>query len=278
MRIAHISDFHLPTKPGQSVNGAHPDANLIDAAAVLKQQTPKPDLIVLGGDMLEDGQKGNYEAIAELFREVQAPLYTVLGNHDDLKALKKSSLVEAGKDYPGYGSFDHGNVHLVLLNSAGTGKSYGNIDDEQLLWLSEDLWMNHQKPVLIFMHHHPLPSGIPWLDKMKLENADRFWEIVPPYSENILGVFFAHLHIQISTMVRGILVASPPAVGFQYSGNSDASKAELSAELPGFNLIDVEERRAQVRTVRFASASREGVSEHTSVSKKESESRERKTS
>jgi len=269
MRIAHISDFHLPTRPGQSVNDALPDANLIEAVAVLKQQAPKPELVVLGGDMLEDGQKGNYEVIAELFKDIQVPLHTVVGNHDDLKALKKSSLLEKAKHYQGYGSFDHGNLHLVLLNTAGTGKSHGNIEEEQLLWLSEDLWANRNKPVLIFMHHHPIDSGIPWLDKMKLENADAFWDIVPHYSNNILGVFFAHLHIQISTVIRGVLVASSPAVCFQYSGNNDASKAALSREQPGFNLIDVKDRQVKVRTVRFAPPSPDKRSGRTSPSEKE---------
>jgi Icc protein len=266
MRIAHISDFHLPTKPGQLVNGVLPDANLIEAVAVLKRQVPKPDLIILGGDLLEEGQKGNYEAIAELFRDVQVPLHTVVGNHDDLKALKKSSLVEKGKSYGGYGSFDQGDLHFVLLNSAGTGKSHGNIEEEQLLWLSQDLWANHDRPVLIFMHHHPIDSGVPWLDKMKLENAGSFWGILPPYSKNILGVFFAHMHIQISTVVRGILLASPPAVCFQYAGNSEASKAELSPEQPGFNLIDVNNWQLRVRTVRFAPPSSERGVDRASAS------------
>ena len=251
MRIAHISDFHLPSKPGQKLNGALPDANLIEALAVLKQQNPKPDLIVLGGDLLEDGPKGSYDAIVDLFKDVQVPLHTVAGNHDDLKTLKKSSLVEESKRESGYGSFDHGKHHFVLLNTTRTGKPHGIIDDEQLLWLSEDLWANRNKPVLIFMHHHPIESGVPWLDKMKLENADAFWKIVPPYSKNILGVFFGHLHIQLSTVFRGILVAGTPAVCFQYSANNDASKSEISPEQPGFNLIDVNNWQVRVRTVRF---------------------------
>ena len=274
MRIAHISDFHLPTKPGQRVNDALPDANLVQAVAVLKQQAPKPELIVLGGDMLEDGQKGNYEGIAELFNDVQVPLHTVVGNHDDLKALKKSSLVEKGKSYSGFGSFDHGELHFIILNTARTGKSYGNIEEEQLVWLSEDLWSNQNKPVLIFMHHHPIDSGVPWLDKMKLENADTFWEIIPPYSKNILGVFFAHLHIQISTVLRGVLVASPPAVCFQYSENNDASKPEFSQEQPGFNLIDVRGWQARVRTVRFDSPSPGSGAERAPASTKKEGTRE----
>ena len=262
MRIAHISDFHLPTKAGQHVKGVLPDANLIEAVSALKRQVPVPDLVILGGDLLDEGQKGNYETIAELFRELQIPFHPVVGNHDDLKALKNSSLLDNERMACGYGCFDHQDLHVILLNTGGTGKSYGNIEEQQLFWLSEDLYRNHGKPVMIFMHHHPIESGIPWLDKMKLQNADAFWEIVPPYSQNILGVFFSHLHIQLMTTVRGVLVASPPAVCFQFSGNNDTSKAQLSGEHPGFNLIDVQNigaeapsaggRTVHLRTVRFA--------------------------
>ena len=266
MRIAHISDFHLPNKPGQKVNGVFPDANLSEAVAVLKKQIPKPDLIILGGDLLEDGQKGDYEPISELFKDFQVPLHTVVGNHDDLKTLKQSSLLEKGNDYPGYGSFDHGKIHVILLHSSGTGKPPGNLDEQQLLWLSEDLSVNHGKPVLIFMHHPPIDSDVPWLDKIKLANADAFWKILPPYSKNILGVFFSHLHIQLSTVIRGVLVASPPAICFQFSGNSDASKEELSAEQPGFNLIDVKDWSVRVRTVRFAPPASETAARHAAAS------------
>jgi Icc protein len=255
MRIAHISDFHLPGKPGQSAHGAFPDANLREAAGLLKQQAPKADLIVLGGDLLEEGHKGNYEPIADLFKEIEAPLRIVLGNHDDLKALQKSSLVQQADRYPGYDSCDHGGVHLIFLNTATAGKPGGSLEGKQLIWMSEDLYENHGKPVLIFMHHPPIDCGIPWLDKIKLENADAFWDIVPPYAKNVMGVFFAHLHIQLSTVVRGVLVASPPAVGFQFSANDNAPKEEVSGDQPGFNLIDVNDWNVRLRTVRFDPAS-----------------------
>jgi hypothetical protein len=105
---------------------------------------------------------------------------------------------------------------------------------------------------------------------MKLENSDAFWKILPPYSKNILGVFFGHLHIQISTVVRGILVAGAPAVCFQYSASADASKPEFSPEQPGFNLIDVKDWEVRVRTVRFAPPSPHGSADSESGKKKAS--------
>ena len=65
------------------------------------------------------------------------------------------------------------------------------------------------------------------------------------------------------------LVASPPAVCFQYSGNNSASKAELSPEQPGFNLIDVEDWQVKVRTVRFAPPSPDKSGSRASPTEKE---------
>jgi Icc protein len=252
MRIAHVSDFHLPANPRKKLNGVLPHAHLAAAVEALKRQVPKPDLVVLGGDLFEEGDKASYDAVAETFRELQVPVHAVVGNHDSLATLKASSLAPQDPAYPGYGSFDHHKLHFVLLNSSTTGKGFGRLDEEQLLWLSEDLSENRLKPVLIFLHHPPLDTGVGWLDKIRLLNADAFWEIVPPYSGNLLGVFAAHTHVQVTCTFRGVSAACCPAVSWQFAANADAAKAAIGDELPGFNLIDVEDRRLRLRTVRFA--------------------------
>ncbi len=254
MRIAHISDFHLPAKRGKRVNGVDPHANLDRAVDTLKAQKPKADIIIIGGDLLDEGDKGSYEGIAELFKELQVPVLAVAGNHDHLGSLLKSSLSPSTESTKGYYSVDENKVHFIVLASARTGKPHGLLDEEQLLWLSRDLYESRSKPVLIFLHHPPFDTGIAWLDKIKLLNADAFWDIIPPYSKNVLGVFAAHVHVQISFQFRGLLAATSPAVCWQYSGNADATKAEISDELPGFNLIDLEDSQIRIRTVRFIAA------------------------
>ncbi len=254
MRIAHVSDFHLPTKRGKRVNGVDPHANLDRAVDTLKAQKPKADLIVMGGDLLDEGDKGSYEGIAGRFKELQVPVLAVTGNHDHPGSLSKSSLVPDTESTKGYYSIDQGKVHFIVLASARTGKLHGLLDEEQLLWLSTDLYENRRKPVLIFLHHPPFDTGIAWLDKIKLLNSDAFWGIIPPYSKNVVGVFAAHVHVQVSFQFRGLLAATSPAVCWQYSGNADAAKAEISDELPGFNLIDLEDSQIRIRTVRFSPA------------------------
>jgi 3',5'-cyclic AMP phosphodiesterase CpdA len=251
MRIAHLADFHLPAAADKVVNGVKPHANLLQAVEAVRKQTPAPELIVLGGDLLDNGEHESYQAVADVFGDLQAPVHLVLGNHDSLPGLRKTWQPAKAPDFPGYYSFDFKGLHIVILNSSVAGKEFGRLDERQLLWLSEDLHQSNLKPVLIFLHHPPFDTGISWLDKVKLANVEGFWEIIPPFAQNILGVFSAHLHLQHTCTRRGVLAAGTPAVSWQFSGNADAARAALSSEPPGFNLIDVHDRRLAVRTVRF---------------------------
>jgi Icc protein len=254
MRVVHISDFHLSSRPDEQVNGAFPFENLKKAIGEIQRQNPKPDLVVLGGDLFEEGEKADYKTVFELFDELQVPVHTALGNHDHLPTLKKTGRAQENAA-TGYYSFDQSGHHFVILYSAGTGKPHGRLEEEQLLWLNADLHAHRFKPVLIFLHHPPFDIGIPWLDKIRLLNAESFWEIIPPFASNILGVFVSHLHIAVACRYRQILLASTPGVCWQYAGGADAAKSALSDEPPGFNLIDIGKSQLSVRTVRFPVAS-----------------------
>jgi 3',5'-cyclic AMP phosphodiesterase CpdA len=252
MRIIHISDFHLPGSARQKVEGVYPHRHLQAAVEEIRRQKPQPDLVVLGGDLLNNGKQGKYQDIRELFASLNVPVHAVLGNHDELESFQKTFAEHLRSGGSGYYSFDQEDQHIILLRSAGTGRGHGEMDEEQLLWLNEDMRQNQKKSTLIFMHHPPVDIGIPWLDKIRLINADEFWRILPPHAQNIRGVFVAHLHIQMSCLSHSVLVASPPAVCFQFRAHSEAAKAEQSDELPGFNLIDISPEQLSLRTVRFS--------------------------
>jgi 3',5'-cyclic AMP phosphodiesterase CpdA len=251
MRIVHLADFHLPGTPGKLLHGANPHANLAAAVAAIRKQVPAPDLVVLGGDLLEDGEHASYQAVLDLFKDLQVPVHAVLGNHDSLAGFRKTAQPGRGAEFAGYYSFDLKGTHFVLLHTPCAGKEFGRLEEKQLLWLNEDLHRNAQKPVLVFLHHPPFDTGVGWLDKLKLANSEEFWEIIPPYSRNILGVFAAHLHLQHTCLHRGVVAASCPAVSWQFSSNADSVRAALSEEPPGFNLIDLAGGALALRTVRF---------------------------
>ena len=251
MRILHISDFHLPEERGQILHDLDPYDRVRASMAAVAQVFPVPDLAVVGGDMLNAGEFGDYEILNEALSPLSMPVHYVLGNHDRLDTLNSSSLSPSGAEFPGYYSFDCQGCHLVMLYTSGTGHGYGEMDDAQLAWLEQDLARGSDKPVLVFAHHPPVDVGVVWLDRINLRNADAFWRVVEPHASHVLGVFVAHAHLQATCMYRGILVASCPSVCWQFSGNANAAKAELSDEKPGFNLIDVSDEQILVRTVRY---------------------------
>ncbi len=254
MRIIHLSDFHLPKSPQSSLQGVKPYATLQAALAEIERQKPQADLIIVGGDLLNDQKQNNYKAVKSLLADIHVPVHVVLGNHDQLASYKKEAFTPLPKGYQGYYSFDIKEQHIVLLYSSGTGRGFGRLDEKQLLWLNEDLRLNQQKSTLIFMHHPPIDIAIPWLDKLKVVNADAFWRILPPHAHNIRGIFVAHIHIQMTAIYRGYLVAGCPATSFQFKANFDSSHAELSEEQPGFNIIDVSKDQLNIRTVRYTTA------------------------
>jgi Icc protein len=254
MRIVHLADLHLTGSPGKLTHGVDPHANLAAAVAAIRKQVPAPDLVVLGGDLLEDGEHSSYQAVLDLFKDLQVPVQVVFGNHDSLAGFRKTAQPQRGPEFPGYYSFDLKGVHFAMLYTACSGKEYGRLEEKQLLWLNEDLHRSSQKPVLVFMHHPPFDTGVGWLDKLRLANAREFWEIIPPYARNILGVFAAHLHLQHTCLHRGVVAASCPAVSFQFSGNADSPRGGLSEEPPGFNLIDLAGGSLALRTVRFSTS------------------------
>jgi 3',5'-cyclic AMP phosphodiesterase CpdA len=251
MRIVHLSDLHLTSSPSKLTHGVNPYTHLAAAVAALRKQVPAPDLVVLGGDLLEDGEHSSYQAVLDLFKDLQVPVHAVLGNHDSLAGFRKTAHPARGTEFAGYYSFDLKGTHFVMLHTPCAGKEFGRLEEKQLLWLNEDLHRNAQKPVLVFLHHPPFDTGVGWLDKLGLANAGQFWEIIPPYARNILGVFAAHLHLQHTCLHRGVVAASCPAVSWQFSSNADSTRAALSEEPPGFNLIDLAGGGLALRTVRF---------------------------
>jgi len=251
MRIVHLADFHLPNDPAEILYGINPYLHLDTAVSVLQSLQPQPDLIVIGGDIFNDGADADYSVLQDSFSALKQPVHLVMGNHDHLAAYRRTAQPPPSPGFPGYYSFDFDGYHVVMLYSAGTGRGFGMLDEAQLQWLDDDLAQCHPRPSLIFAHHPPVRIGVPWLDSINLRNMDDFWAVAARYARQLCGIFVAHLHLQITCVHCGVLVASCPSTGWQFSGNSDSAKAERSGELPGFNLLDLADGQFSIRTVRF---------------------------
>ncbi len=102
-------------------------------------------------------------------------------------------------------SFDHGNVHFVILNEYYDGGSDtatdGDIPDQLHNWLLADLTTNTRPVILIFGHEPAYPQTDEESGRMRHEtdslnkyaaNRDRFWAALK--NNSVLAYFCGHTH------------------------------------------------------------------------------------
>lgn len=77
MLIAHLSDLHAVPESGAARGGFDVDAALHKAFQALHALDPRPDLIVVSGDVAEEGEAEAYARTAERLRALKRSLVVV---------------------------------------------------------------------------------------------------------------------------------------------------------------------------------------------------------
>ena len=86
--IAQISDLHI-TPPGVLAYGrVDTAAALTRSIAALNRLSPRPDLVVISGDVAESGLPEEYDRAKALLADLHIPYAVIPGNHDHQCHLK----------------------------------------------------------------------------------------------------------------------------------------------------------------------------------------------
>src|SRR5260370_23102190 len=82
MLIAQLSDPHV--RPDGVLYQDVVDSNAMFAAALahLNGLDPRPDLVLLSGDLVDKGEAGEYGNLRELLAGISMPVPVIPGNHD----------------------------------------------------------------------------------------------------------------------------------------------------------------------------------------------------
>lgn len=217
MLIAQISDTHVPP-PGRKTCGVAPMAdNLRRCVESLNALRPKPDLVLVTGDITNTGREDEARHAWEILSALEMPFFVIPGNHDDRRVIAETFGAGAcptdGKGHVNY-VVEGFPLRLIGLDTVDPGKPGGRLDEDALDWLEARLSEDRSKPTLLFAHHPPLRLGVPETDEDGFIGADRLATILAaqPQVERFLC---GHIHLHTNTRWGGTLVTTAPSPGMQ---------------------------------------------------------------
>lgn len=218
--IAQLSDAHVGTGP-EFLDGRMDTTNALHrAAGHVAGLKPAPDIVLFTGDLTEHGNAGEYAAVAQALAPLNMPVYAVPGNHDDPGVARQAlaRCLPVAADAPDGACcyhVHHGGLHLVALDTVVPRRSYGTLRAAQLQWLARTLDNCRGEPVLLFMHHPPLPTGLAAMDACSLQQGAETLAGLMRGHGAVQGLLCGHLHRPVQMLFAGAPLHVAPSVAHQ---------------------------------------------------------------
>lgn len=224
--VAQISDLHIK-RPGELAYGRVDTATALSRCVEeLNRFLPRPDLVVISGDLADTPTPDEYNHLKTLLAPLQIPFVAIPGNHDN-RAMIRNTL----PDQPYAQATDAlnlaipvGELDILMLDSCVPGSSHGELDADTLTWLDATLGASTNRPALLLLHHPPFVTGIGHMDVQNLRNADDLAGIVRRH-QRVRLISAGHVHRATMTMFAGVPATICPAP-------NHAVALDLAAQFP----------------------------------------------
>jgi len=222
-----------------------------------------PDLIVLGGDMVNDG--GDADEWREFWKAAETPFSGMItaavpGNHDNYPLLAEQfDYPEEAPVSPGSGyfySFQSGPIHFVMLDS----NIMGAANDRDIQWLRSDLDSAAAKQAtwrIAVMHHPMWPVAENPKDSVRAETMREFFlPIFEEYGVDLILCGHQHNYARSLPMTTGTgsrpsdskvitqIMAASGAKGPYATGKMD--HIAVSADPPNYLQITADDKELTV--------------------------------
>lgn len=210
IRLVQISDSHLFKDTQRTLLGLNTEQSFLTVLDLILQQQPAIDLLLTTGDIAQQPDIDTYQRYLSHTSQIQAPHFCVQGNHD--------------LDHPFHQSVTRnqlpcevviGNWCCILLDSSVDHEIAGSFSPETLQYVEAALQRQHDKHVLIAMHHNPIAVGSAWLDQHMLKNSQQFLDLIYQYSQ-VKVVIHGHVHQAFQRDINNILFLACPSTSLQF--------------------------------------------------------------
>ena len=202
--VVQISDTHLRAEPNTPPD-RNPDAAL--SATIAAVRDVRADLVVLTGDLSDDGSIAALSRVRDFAGQLSAPILALAGNHDDPVNVRE---VFGTTDMMEVGSW-----RVLTVQSVIPGQDHGSVDVEALTGRLDRL---DDRPTVLAIHHPPRsPSTHPMF---RLIGAERMLTALR-VRRHVLAVISGHLHESFDRRDGDLYLCGAPSsyYAIEHEGN-----------------------------------------------------------
>lgn len=249
LTIAHITDIHMRPELNAPMRFRQCMADI---------KSHKIDFFLNGGDTIYaadyvDIRRERVEEQWNLWQELRSELseyeiYSCLGNHDMWWAAPDNMDRMYGKDYvvsqlgiPNrYYSFDKEGWHFIILDS-NNGKA-GSLDEEQRVWLQEDLKSLDQGSNVLIMSHYPILGVCTILDGGNHTDSAEIASLFYEHRDKKINCLSGHVHLLDTAQYNGVNYFCNGALsGFWWEEGNEQSKGKYwyKETPPGYAIVNL---------------------------------------
>jgi 3',5'-cyclic-AMP phosphodiesterase len=241
MLLAQISDLHIKRPGALAYRRVDTGPYLARCVAALNALEPRPDAVIMTGDLVDQGSPEQYEHLKALLAPLEIPYFLLVGNHDARDALRAAfpdrAELRSGGEFVQY-AVDVGPLRVIALDSMVPGQSAGNLCDARLAWLEAQLDAAQGKPVIVALHHPPFVCGIGHMDELRLDPvaADKLASLIVRYP-NVERVICGHVHRPMFVRFGGTIASAVPSPAHQVALDlRDDAPSAFMMEPPAYAL------------------------------------------
>ncbi|MDJ0767292.1 MAG: phosphodiesterase [Ilumatobacter sp.] len=244
MRIAQITDCHIVDEGALMADRVDSADRLTHVVDVVNAFRPAVDLVLLTGDLVNDGTSSQYDRLDTILGRLHPPAVPVMGNHDDRSELRARhpDVLPAGTPAdPIDFTVDEHPLRIVVLDTTIPGEHRGMLSDDQLSWLDDTLADRPDHPTIIAQHHPPFRTGLERMDAYGLTGSAEEAAVVQRHP-HVEAVVCGHLHRTIHTRFGGTVASCWPATAAQLHLGLDDGPVAYTDAPPAFALHDWDAR------------------------------------
>jgi Icc protein len=237
IRIVQATDAHLFRQPDGVLAGVPTWQTFRAVLRKIERQHGDFDHLILTGDLAQDESLDTYLMLREALGDWLERCRIIPGNHDDRANLRTAFPELFPQDGPLTFSLSTGGWKIIGLDSHLPGETKGRVDADQLQWLRNELPVDPDARVLLFIHHPPISIKVEWLDKIGLDGAFDLIDLVEA-SPQIRVICAGHVHQAFKGRIGAAAVYTTPSTCVQFGARSEKSFDRKAA---GYRILDLDD-------------------------------------